>query len=597
MTKEKLPVVTIDAETDPFSDEFRRIGRIPKPFCWGVFDGEKYHEIWATLDEFGDTDYLKMNKELVQYLFTTYGKGARVYAHNGGKFDYFYLLEHLTGKPRIINGRISEASLRRNPKIKFFDSYNIMPVPLSAIEKDEFNYEKMDFRVREKYKLEILKYLKNDCVYLWHAVTTFIENFGINLTVSGASIKQLKITGYEVPKTFEDHDNIFRKYYHGGRVECFEKGIFKTPLKFFDINSAYPWAMTLKHPHGKPVFIGDELPTNKNALYFATIKAVTKGCLVYKEKVDGIIKSFYPTDDEPRIYNTTSWEIQAGLRTGTLEILEVIECWAYPVTRQRDFKEFVYKFYELKAQAKEDKNKTMELFYKLILNSCYGKFGIDGRKFEEIIIDDGEIEFYRSVELAELENPQLEDEDTEKYNERIAEQVFYFYARTDDGIDLYSRPTPKLQFIDVAVASSITGCVRAYLFEHIHKCKRPIYCDTDSILCEEFTGAINKELGGWDYEGMSTDSYIVAKKMYACKLMDLDENGLQKLKVACKGVRLSYAEIKHGTDNATQCVRYENIAPSFSLSMGVRYIHRELNFKNMLLDTSKNPPLLEVDPI
>jgi hypothetical protein len=45
---------------------------------------------------------------------------------------------------------------------------------------------------------------------------------------------------------------------------------------------------------------------------------------------------------------------------------------------------------------------------------------------------------------------------------------------------------------------------------------RPIYCDTDSIICEAFGGNLHDtELGGWKIEAEGDYAAIAGKKLYA----------------------------------------------------------------------------------
>ena len=83
------PIAVVDAETDPFKK-----GRIPAPFLWGFYDGSTY-------EKFTSTD------ELIIYL---YDKPIIVYAHNGGKFDWHFVLDYIDPytKVQIINGRIAK---------------------------------------------------------------------------------------------------------------------------------------------------------------------------------------------------------------------------------------------------------------------------------------------------------------------------------------------------------------------------------------------------------------------------------------------------------------------------------------------------------
>ena len=95
---------------------------------------------------------------------------------------------------------------------------------------------------------------------------------------------------------------------------------------------------------------------------------------------------------------------------------------------------------------------------------------------------------------------------------------------------MLERPTSAPQYFDVAVAASITGQGRAALMRGIFTSKRVMYCDTDSVLCEEFGGKIGNNLGEWKFEADIKKVWIVGKKCYALEL----ENG--EYKSAHKGV-------------------------------------------------------------
>jgi hypothetical protein len=55
------------------------------------------------------------------------------------------------------------------------------------------------------------------------------------------------------------------------------------------------------------------------------------------------------------------------------------------------FAEFVDYYYPLKVKAKFDKDKLAEIMYKLVLNSAYGKFALNPRKFKSWKLTLGEV--------------------------------------------------------------------------------------------------------------------------------------------------------------------------------------------------------------
>lgn len=534
MANKKRRIATIDCETDPFQH-----GEEVFPFCWGFFDGDNYYDFW------GDN----CTEQLIECLKEE--EGIIVYAHNGGKFDFHYLLPYLDESIMMINGRIAKATLF-DGKIEIRDSYLILPMALSQFQKDEIDYNNFKKSKREKYKKEILKYLRGDCIYLHEWTSKFIDQFGGGLTLAGAAFKQLKKTGYEITRSFDDYDSKFRPFYYGGRVQCFEVGAFNEELKFFDINSAYPETMQDEHWFGNQYIEHVRLPEGESGSWFAEIEAISRGALPYRP--EGELKLYFPDDNNVRRYLATGHEINAGLETGTLQIKNVIK--SYRPLFTQSFIEYVKKFYQMKndAAAALEKNpndtyaKALYTFAKLMLNSAYGKFGQDGRKFEKFSICD--------------------------FGEWPEGDGWTPFADTPTGQMVFSRPDPQDSFFNVATAASITGAVRAKLWRTICSAERPLYCDTDSIICKNVDVPLGDKLGEWKIEMEPTEVYIAQRKMYAMK----DANG--KEKVASKGVRLTFEQIKTGVLTGENITFYKD-APSFSLKYGQRFSHRVIDFKNI----------------
>ncbi len=229
MPRSKAPprIAVIDAETDPFL-----YGRVPKPFAWGFYDGEKYVSFWGQ----------NSTRALIDFLDTLKGDWI-IYAHNGGKFDFFFLIDYIENPIKVIGSRIVSCKIGRH---EFRDSYAAIPIPLGAYQKTSIDYQKFEEENREANKTEILDYLKDDCVFLFGLVTAFIERFGTALTIGGAAMKTLKTIHPVTPRN-QSHDAKFRPFYFGGRVQCFKYGIFDGPVKIYDVNSMYSAVMRNEH--------------------------------------------------------------------------------------------------------------------------------------------------------------------------------------------------------------------------------------------------------------------------------------------------------------------------------------------------------------
>lgn len=553
MGRVKKRIAVIDSETDPFL-----YGRTPKPFVWGFYDGETYIYFWGDDCTEQLIDYLKDENDLI------------IYAHNGGKFDYFYLLKYLDADVSIINGRIAKATLFSGV-IELRDSYLILPLPLSAHGKDDIDYAKMERGVRETHRPEILRYLQTDCTSLYEWVSNFRQQFGCGLTLAGSAFKQLRSTEYPYSPTNTAFDDQFRPFYSGGRVQCFDVGAFKEDLIYVDIHSAYPYAMTHHHWCGSQYRETLRIPDQDNGSYFVKLDAISKGALGIK--VD--LKTYYPDDNVTRTYYVSGWEIIAGLKTNTLQIKKIHR--VYLPTFTADFCEYVNKFFAMKNNADNERAKyqkgsaeyrywdAVRMFAKLMLNSCYGKFGQDGRKFEKFML----------CEYGDVPDPYLNRGKLERWQS---------YAEAEGFISIFNRPDPVERFYNVATAASITGFVRAYLWENISKSDGVLYCDTDSIICKRFGGVISPALGEWGIEANLKEAYIAQRKMYAC-LTDAGEH-----KIASKGVRLTYDQIKHGVETGTN-IDYAKDSPAFSLKFGARFETKQIDFKNLHKNACNNPDL------
>ena len=537
MSRKQKTIAAIDVETDPFL-----YGRKPEPFILGFYDGDQYQEFLG--DDCVQQFIEWLREQKTEYL---------IYAHNGGKFDFFYFLQQFEPKLKIINGRIAKAALGNH---EFRDSYLILPLPLKAHKKDDF-----DYRILEKehrYKPDNLKkiklYLLHDCEYLYEWVKKFTDRFGRKLTLASAAFDQLKKTGYDIPKGRESLDAKFRPFYFGGRVEAMQPGSHYGEFEYYDLNSAYPDAMMTRHPYGMAFYQVGVLP--KDGPYFATIRARSWGALPMRAE-DGSL--FFPRDGLEREYHATGWEIRAGLETQTLEILDVLECYKFEFNLA--FVEYVEKFFREKAEGKRLGDKDMELFAKLMLNACYGKFGMDPSKFKE----------YYLCEYGELPgNPETDDELEQAMEE-------WSMVSSENGFAIYERDDPGDSYYNVATAASITGYVRANLWRAICASENPIYCDTDSLMCSVFHGDKGEALGQWSLEAPLDQIHVAGKKLYAARIAikNFDgENESERWKTASKGARLTYDQIIRIAQGET--VTWKKDAPAFSLRYGARFIERNI---------------------
>lgn len=536
--KKPKKFAVIDAETDPF--EF---GADIQPFLWGFYDGEQYLE-------FKDTE------ELAYHVSEFDGF---VYAHNGGKFDYHFLLPWIDrGEILVIDGRLSKMKLGM---ARLRDSWNILPIPLSAYQKDEIDYSwfKPDMRDKPHIRKHISQYLMGDCRYTYDLVAAFVGKHGHKLTQAGASLALFTtMTGKSFPTNNErGYFELFKPFYYGGRVQCFESGIIDTPVKVFDINSAYPTAMLDEHPYTRDYTTIESATAALARKYpygFFEFDAPSRGAFPWRTP-DGI-KLLFPADGEVRRFMVTGWEVVAAMDTGVLdEDAPMVRVMAH--SELTNFKDYILPLYDERKRCKAVGDKAGDLLAKLAMNSLYGKTGTDGRKHTKAELLDYSDDAMALLMLGHYAK---------------GDRLYHSGGQPDEDTLLGISPVreDEMTFYNVATAASITGWVRAFLWRSLCQVERPLYCDTDSIICEDGADLdTGNQLGHWKLEGEFTRAAIAGRKLYALT------NDKGEEKTASKGARLTVAEIE--TVAKGQTVAYKKDSPSYSLRFGRRYIERKIS--------------------
>lgn len=540
-------VAILDTETDPFAE-----GRIVKPFTLGFYipDSDEYFDFWGL--DCVDQYFAFMAANFPEEDFT-------VFVHNGGGFDFFFMTNYFDEdmKPFIINGRLVRIICRG---IEFRDSYAMIPVALSKMGSEngkmEFDYTKLELDVREQHKDEILAYQKQDCVALGIRVVRWLEMFGNRLTMASAALATLNsYHGFENMAPHIDED--MRPYYFGGRCQAFEMGTITGQFVGYDINSSYPHVMgAIKHPISATP-IHEKRITERT--HFARIRAYSNGALPIRKENGGLEFPIGTRDFFACIH-----EIRAGLETGNLRIIHVYETIYF--SHETCFDEFVNTFYGLRLEASDAGDEINKLFYKLVPNSSYGKLAQDPRKYENWLFDPSEIPSpvmcYPCKER--IDKGEIEKGDCENCITKLSSPYGWYVHTIHQNRFIYARPQQirATGFFNVATAASITSAARASLLYGINAATRPIYCDTDSLICEALEAGDhividNKTLGAWKKEFDADTLHIAGKKLYSVYDGDVE------VKKASKGVKLTGLEI--ASICAGETIEYANPVPKFSL--------------------------------
>lgn len=530
---DKRPFWTLDAETDPFK-QWRTPDqqRIPTPFIWGLYTGAGMH-------------YFETVDKVVEAIR---GENVIVFAHNGGKFDFHLedktarILDHINLREdmKLINGRLVSAKIGQ---CEIRDSWNLLPAPLREFgSKLDIDYRKLEAPVRAKHMPEIRKYLAQDCVGLWNGIAGFEAQYGRHLTQAGAAMAQWqKISGLKQPRTDAHFFAKFSRYYHGGRVQAFEKGYINETREIIDIRSAYPRAMLDEHPY-EPGYIELAYPRSVIGSDMVKVRCRSAGALPYKGPHGEIT---FPIGGELLTFYCTGWEVNAGIETGTISEVEIIN--AIRFTDRKDFSPYINHFYKARQQYRAEGNDAQAFFAKILMNSLYGKFGANPENYGNYMAVpwDEKLEYAKGGEL-------YDGQKDFRFNGGFGKHAV---VRAD--LDDYQQ-----HFINVATAASITGWVRAYLWRTMAACGKVSYCDTDCIFTDKLPEGleIGEELGQWNHEGTATELWIAGKKNYYVK-GKFEKGKIEKM--ACKGVKPDKRKIKLAALGRTVTVK--SAPPTFSL--------------------------------
>lgn len=473
-----------------------------------------------------------------------------VYAHNGGKFDYMFLMHKLRGKVTFKGRGLMCATIGAH---ELRDSFHIIPEKLASFQKDEFDYSNLKKGKRDKHRAKILSYLHSDCVYLYDIVSEFVKRYGTKISIGQAAAALLKAEYRDCQYLHENTDAKLRKFFFGGRVECIKgAGEFNGDFKLYDVNSMYPDVMAnCLHPIGCDFEVWKKEPDHETA--FVSLRCFSNGAFPARSENGSTV---FPIGYGE--FNVTIHEYKAALLLGIIKDVEILAC--IDNNRFTDFSKFILPLYSWRQEVKAElkrleregakgspewiEKKKDDIFLKLLMNNAYGKFAQNPRKFVEwYLTEPGEIPLEDGYEL----DAQL------------------------PGYDIYKKPVTEWRFNNVGTAASITGAARAKLMVAKHHAVNAIYCDTDSLICEALPNVEihPTKLGAWDKEAEMTTVRIAGKKLYGYA-----GGQFEKPVTKCKGGQISWDELHRLIAGDT--VVSEARAPTLTRYGEQNYINRRL---------------------
>jgi hypothetical protein len=242
-------------------------------------------------------------------------------------------------------------------------------------------------------------------------------------------------------------------------------------------------------------------------------------------------------------YHVTIHEFKAALDLGLFKPKRIER--TIDFGDKTSFAEFVDTYYREREISKRTGDIVTNLFTKFVLNSAYGKFAQNPENCFDFCIHP-----VNNI-LAGTWTPAF-----------VAEGKYVVWKKPSEQGDMLRH--------NVATAASVTGAARSVLLRALAHATRPLYCDTDSIICESLDGvSIDKaKLGAWKLEETGTRVAIAGRKLYAVFQDD------ECVKKACKGVKITAEEIERIANGET--IEYNRPVPSYKWDGSYSFITRKV---------------------
>nr|WRO45314.1 DNA polymerase [Russula virescens] len=520
------------------------------PYLISFYNGSKTYSFY--LGDYNSID--SMMEACFKKLFVRKYNKFSVYIHNLAKFDIVfllkYLIKHVQVNPIIHKGRIIQLNINYGPDLQynlnFKDSYLML---LSSLEKlgKSFNIEikksifphlfvnennlnyigevpnisnffkisENEYQNYKKYysfwnlKREAIKYCEIDCISLYQIILKFnslifglfnknIHKYPTLPSLAFAIFRGSFMENENIPKLTGNIEKDIRQSYTGGSTDMFIP--HGQNIHCYDVNSLYPSVMIDRDmPIDKVVkFEGDISKFEKDAFGFCYVKVNRPEDIMHP-----ILQIRYKSGSEIRtispVGNWSMWifseEMYNALKYGyTFEILE-----GYTFERGITFKIYVEFLYNLRLEYSKDN--PLNLIAKILLNSLYGRFGMN-----EILLK------YEILSKEEFE--------------KIEEDLIKDFIELEDNVlvGLKAEESEDNSNVSIAIAAAITAYARIHMSKFKNNSKiRLFYTDTDSIYTDsEIDGGFidNKVLGKLKLENTCRKAIFLAPKVYYLETED-----------------------------------------------------------------------------
>lgn len=400
------------------------------------------------------------------------------------------------------------------PELKYWNNQNDM---------NEFNKNNKMFNMKEYTEKYCL--LDSELVYELGKIhiksstgTINNKNYDTRKKATGASIA-LSIYNQVFQKDilYQSPDDIIKKEkeaYKGGRTEVFKK--YGKNLNYYDINSSFPYSMTFIMPYKYLRTIkGERIIKNKDDIvdinlycakskYMGDNKNIIPNLLIRNDK--GCILSALNSD--------FSYHWGCELKEAIENNFEIIINEENIYEGKPIFKDYAEYFYNERLKVK-GKNDALAMFYKLLLNSLYGKFAQNKNLNTRLCENTNEV--FKIINGL-----------TTKLNtfEFIKDKILITYEESGDDKKCIGNLVRFSSYIAALSRCNLSKMMRDVGHEHIY------YCDTDSIFTDKKPSSNlidSKILGKWKLENEIEEAIFLAPKCYYYKIKN-EEDEIMKAK-------------------------------------------------------------------
>ena len=376
---------------------------------------------------------------------------------------------------------------KRTNKVLIYDSLKILNFSVEQIAKDfDLPIRKLDLDYTAKREIghvlteHEIDYIRNDVEIMARALDYMFKTDLKKMTIGGDALFDYKrmissFTHY-FPVLPYEIDKDIRQSYRGGFTylnECY-KGATLGAGWVLDVNSLYPSVMYNELlPFGEPLFFDGEYQEDK--LYPLYVQTISCSFEIKENHIPTIqLKNnanFIPTDyitssnGDIVTLTLTNVDLKLFLDHYNVEYIHYHNGWKFKGIKGL-FKDYIDKWTTVKIESKKTNNLAMYRISKLMLNSLYGKFGLNPdirSKYPEL--DEKGIVTYKFYERETREpiyipiaafitsyarNKTIRtSQSIKEYSIKNYGKDYYIYSDTDSIHTLFTDTEILKQFVDI----------------------------------------------------------------------------------------------------------------------------------------------------